>query len=180
MLQYREKELSYNSRLATACHLKSICKKWGTTFIINDDLDLALEVKSDGVHLGQEDIFIVKEKIPFGSQFILGVTVRNLEQAQKAELLGADYIGLGPIFRSTTKKKHALPIGYETIQMVQRKVKVPIFAIGGISLRNVAKVIKSGADGVAVISGILGYSDIRERVCKFSNKIREAKKSPSL
>ena len=180
MLQYREKELPYDSRLATAHQLKSVCSKWGATFIINDDMDLALEVKSDGVHLGQEEVFPGKDKIPLGSQFILGVTVRNLDQAQKAESLGVDYIGLGPIFRTTTKKKAAEPIGYETIRMVHRKVKVPIFAIGGISLKNVAKVIKSGANGVAVVSGILGYPDIGERVHKFYDRIRVAKKELSI
>ena len=180
MLQYREKELPYESRLATAQQLKSICRKWGATFIINDDMDLALEVKSDGVHLGQEDIPSGKYKIPLRSQFILGVTVRNLDQAQKAESFGADYIGLGPVFHSTTKNKLPDPIGYETIRMVQLKVKIPIFAIGGISLTNVAKVIKSGASGVAVISGILGHPDIAERVHKFYQRIHWAKRVRSI
>lgn len=171
LLQYREKNLPYSSRTSTAKQLKSLCKKFQSTLIINDDLEIAVAVGADGVHLGQEDASLEKARNRLGPGAIIGVTVRNVAQAVKAEKMGADYIGLGPIYKSSTKQP-VNPLGLHIIRLVREQVKIPIFAIGGISLEKVKEVMEAGASGIAVISGILASPNIGERVRAFLNLLR--------
>ncbi len=176
LLQYRDKNPAYPLRLTHALELKSLCSSFGCTLIINDDVDLALAIEADGVHVGKEDTSPDKARKRLGSEKILGVTVRNVSQAIQAEKLGADYVGLGPIFQSSTKP-FGKSLGCGVIQKVAAEVEIPIYAIGGISLERVREVISAGADGIALISGILGYPDVSQRTQKFIDLIRSAKQT---
>jgi len=176
LLQYRGKNLPYSSRVSTAKQLKSLCEKFQSTLIVNDDLEIAVAVGANGVHLGQEDASPEKARNCLGSGAIIGVTVRNVAQAVKAEERGADYLGLGPIYQSSTKQP-VNPLGLQIIRLVREQVKIPIFAIGGISLEKVKEVMEAGANGVAVISGILASPNIGERVRAFLNLLRSTERT---
>ncbi|HEX9756720.1 MAG TPA: thiamine phosphate synthase [Nitrospiria bacterium] len=179
LLQYREKEIPGVSRLSIAKKIKTLCEKFQCTLIINDDIELAVKVGADGVHLGQEDSSVENARIQLGVKAIIGVTVRNVTQALEAQKGGADYIGLGPIYKSPTKQP-VHPLGCKIIHKVQDQVKFPIFAIGGISLENVEEVMNAGASGIAVISGILSYPKIGERVHLFLKLLQESAKEINL
>ncbi|MFC3883832.1 thiamine phosphate synthase [Bacillus songklensis] len=157
IFQFREKgtgslEGEEKKRLAKA--LQDICKKHGVPFVVNDDVDLAIEIEADGVHIGQEDeqIEFVRKKI--GNK-ILGVSVHDVEEAKQAEALGADYLGVGPIFYTTTKEDIREVSGPDVIQAIRAHgLTLPLVGIGGINAQNTHEVIEAGADGVAVISAI--------------------------
>jgi thiamine-phosphate pyrophosphorylase len=176
LLQYREKDLPFESRLETATRLQSICRTWGGTFVIDDDVDLALAVGADGVHLGQEDLSPTEARSRMGSGSIIGVTVRNLQQAQEAQKSGADYLGLGPIFASRTKWGGA-PLGCDIIRKVRPHVSLPLYAIGGITPENATEVIGAGADGVALVAAILSHPRVGEAVRQLIELIRLVKQS---
>ncbi|NLP49674.1 thiamine phosphate synthase [Bacillus sp. RO1] len=138
-----------------AWELKEICKRHNIPFIVNDDIDLALEVEADGVHIGQEDtpFSVVAERLTPG--MIIGVSCHTLEEAAAAVDDGADYIGVGPMYFTSTKKDIREVKGPEVISEIRNAgLTVPIVGIGGITVENAAKVLAAGADGVAVISAI--------------------------
>jgi thiamine-phosphate pyrophosphorylase len=155
--QFREKgeralEGSEKNRLAK--ELQQICKQHNIPFIVNDDIELALEIGADGVHIGQEDepVQMVREKI---GKLILGVSVHSMQEAQSAIEAGADYFGIGPIFSTKTKKDANPSQGTALIELLRSQgITVPIVGIGGITIENAHSVIKAGADGVSVISAI--------------------------
>lgn len=161
IFQFREKgEGAYIGRekIALAQKWKKICHEYQVPFIVNDDVDLAIEIDADGVHIGQEDesALHVKEKI---GDKILGVSAHSLEEVEKAIASGADYIGVGPIFPTNTKKDAKEVQGTKLIQELKEKgINIPIVGIGGITFENATEVIRAGGDGVAVISEI-SYAD---------------------
>ncbi|MBI3989340.1 MAG: thiamine phosphate synthase [candidate division NC10 bacterium] len=177
MIQLRDKEASMRALLPEALQVAERCRSSGATFIVNDRLDLALAVGADGVHLGQEDLPAKETRRLLGEGKLLGISTHSLEQALKAQEEGADYIGVGPIFRTGTKEMGYEPIGPPLIREVRRKVTIPILAIGGITLENVSEVIAAGADGAAVISAIAGAPDITAAVKKFLKVIRQVKEA---
>lgn len=175
IIQYREKEIPLRDMLKTAANLREITRNAGATFIINDRVDVALAVNADGVHLGQEDMPIETARKLLGDDKIIGVTVHNAEEAAEAEERGADYIGLSPIFATSTKSDAGNAVGTEMIKKIKEKVKIPLVAIGGINEDNLSSVIKAGADGAALISAIVTKEDVKAAVRELKKKIADAK-----
>jgi thiamine-phosphate pyrophosphorylase len=157
MFQFREKgihSLKGKSRVELARELQQLCHKHSVPFIINDDVDLALSLNADGVHIGQEDesIEMVRKKI---GDKILGVSTHDVREAQLAFESGADYLGVGPMFHTDTKNDCRVVQGPKVIELIRAAgISLPLVGIGGIHAGNVKEVIKAGADGVAVISTI--------------------------
>jgi thiamine-phosphate pyrophosphorylase len=151
--------------------------KTGTVFIVNDRLDVALACGADGVHLGQDDIRVgvARQIAPPG--FIIGVSVGTVAEAKRAEQEGADYIALSPVFSTASKNDAGPGRGLEVLQEICRSVSVPVIAIGGITLDNVREVIATGADGVAVISVVVGSRNIIAASRELKKRISESKQA---
>lgn len=160
-VQLREKELPPAAFLAEAKQLKALCARYGVPLIINDNVELALEVDADGVHVGQEDMDAQDVRGLIGPGKILGVTAKTVEQAQRAQRNGADYLGSGAVFGSTTKW-NAKPMSRELLQSICQSVTIPVVAIGGIHRGNIATLAGTGIRGAAVVSGIFAAADIEE------------------
>lgn len=165
IIQYREKNKSTQEMYYEACKLKKICRK--ALFLINDRVDIALSVNADGIHLGQEDLpYLVARKL-LGKNKIIGVTVHSFNQAIKAQRLGADYLGVSPIFKTRTKADAGKPIGVSLIRKIKKQVPIPIVAIGGINLNNASLAIQSGADCLCAISAVVRSNDVKKEISKF-------------
>ena len=160
-VQLREKELNPAEFFAEAKEMKILCARYGVPLIINDNVELALEVDADGVHVGQEDMDARDVRGLIGPDKILGVTAKTLEQAQKAQQAGANYLGSGAVFGSTTKL-NARPMTKELLQSICESVQIPVVAIGGIHRGNIAFLAGTGIRGAAVVSGIFSAVDIAE------------------
>ena len=158
-VQLREKELDYDNFLSEAKELKELCLQYGVPFVINDNVDLAIEMDADGVHVGQDDMEAgdVREKL--GSNKIIGVSAQTVEEALLAEKRGADYLGVGAVF-PTNSKDDALEVPFSELKAICEAVSIPVVAIGGITQENVCDLAGSGIDGIAVISAIFGQKDI--------------------
>jgi thiamine-phosphate pyrophosphorylase len=158
LFQFREKGkgcLSGDEKYKLAKNLKSICKDNNIPFIVNDDVDLAIELDADGVHIGQEDECAAAVRKRIGKNKILGVSAHTLEESKKAINDGADYLGLGPIFSTLTKEDAKDPSGFKLInELKENGINIPIVGIGGITASNAKSVILAGADGVSVITAI--------------------------
>lgn len=157
LFQFREKgtgALKGEEKAELASNIKSLCKEYGVPFLINDDIELAIALGADGVHIGQEDepASIVRGKI---GEKILGVSVHTLEEAKKAVSEGADYLGIGPIYQTSTKEDAKEESGTALIEQIRAVgMDIPIVGIGGITAVNAGAVVKAGADGVSVITAI--------------------------
>lgn len=169
MLQLREKELSEAEFLKEAEKIKPLCRANDIPFIINDDVDVAVKCGADGVHIGQNDMAAEKVRQIIGEDMILGVSAQTPEQAVKAEEAGADYLGVGAVFPTSTKSD-ALSVSYETLKEICASVSIPVVAIGGICAENIKELSESGIDGVALVSAIFGAEDI-ERECEILKKL---------
>lgn len=178
-IQLREKEMESRDLCHLASSLKKVAKKKKALFIVNDRIDIAQAVDADGVHLGQEDLPIKIARKLLGRNKIIGATVRNLSQALKAQREGADYVSLGPIFSTKTKKDLPPPRGLKVIAQIKEKIKIPLIAIGGINRHNVAKVMRAGADGVAVVSVVVGARNVQKATQELLRRIKKAKQSIS-
>ena len=163
IVQLREKNISTKDFYEKALKVKEICKNYGALFIINDRLDIAQVVGADGVHLGQSDMPIEKAREILKDKFLIGVTARNVEEAKRAELLGADYIGSGAIFGTNTKD-NAKKLEMEELKKIVASVKIPVFAIGGINIDNVGILKNIGLQGICAVSGILSEKDCKKAV----------------
>lgn len=170
-IQYREKQLSKSESYKIALQLREITRKYNAVLIINDDIDIAMAVDADGVHLGQEDFPVHAARKILGDSKIIGLSTHSLKQAEEAQGSGADYIAIGPIFKSTTKDVRE-PLGADIIKEVKRISRVPVIAIGGINENNMEDAIKAGSDGAAVISAIIKKEDITGAVREFIRKIK--------
>ncbi len=169
--QYRNKSGTRREIYETSLQLVLLARGAGALLIVNDHADIALAVDADGVHLGQVDLPIGHARDLLGSGKLIGISTHSPEQAKVAESGGADYIGFGPLFWTSTKD--AGPVqGIEKIPVIKRTVSVPVFAIGGITLANVDKVICAGADGVAVISAVLSAPDRKAAAAELIRKIQ--------
>jgi thiamine-phosphate diphosphorylase len=162
MIQLREKGINAGEFFTLAQELRYLTWRLGTPLIINDRLDIALAVRADGVHLGQDDLPLKEARRIAGAGFIIGVSAHNPQEALAAERDGADYLGSGAVFPTGTKADISGVIGVEGLAAVCAAVKIPVIGIGGIGPHNAAEVIKAGAAGAAVISAILSRDDIRE------------------
>ena len=163
IVQLREKNISTKDFYEKALKVKEICKNYEVLFIINDRLDITQAVEADGVHLGQSDMPIEKAREILKDKFLIGATARNIEEAKKAELLGADYIGSGAIFGTSTKD-NAKKLEMEDLKKIVNSVKIPVFAIGGININNVSMLKNIGLQGVCSVSGILSEKDCKKAV----------------
>lgn len=158
-VQLREKELGEEELIAEALEIKKLCKRYGVPFVINDNVEVARACDADGVHVGQDDmeISLVREKL--GEDKIIGVSVQTVEAALKAQERGADYLGVGAVF-STSTKKDAKHVSFEMLKAICEAVHIPVVAIGGISKENILELSGTGIDGVAVVSAIFAQEDI--------------------
>lgn len=169
VLQYRDKTASIEQKIRDGKALKQLCQSYAIPFLINDDVELALMLKADGVHVGQSDTAVSAARARFGHSGIVGVSCHGDQAlALKAVGDGANYIALGRFFQSQTKPE-APPCSLEVLREVRRKVSVPIVAIGGVTTDNAPQLIEAGADMVAVIHGLFGSGDIRATALTFSD-----------
>jgi thiamine-phosphate pyrophosphorylase len=153
IIQFREKRMPTKYMYETAKKIRKLTEDYSALFIVNDRIDIALAVHADGVHVGQEDMpaEAVRE---ISKEMIVGVSAKNVDEAIRAEKDGADYIGAGPVFTTTTKEDAGKDIGLITLEEILKSVRIPVVAIGGINHDNAEMVLKTGCDGVAVISAI--------------------------
>ncbi len=156
LIQYRDKINTRRVMYENAKHLREITAQAGATLIINDQIDLALAVSADGVHLGQNDLPIHAARKMLGRKAVVGISTHTLEQAVAAELEGADYIGFGPLFKTTTKNDANAPTGISPIVEISQRVKIPLVAIGGIEQAHLPEIFSAGATSVVAISAISG------------------------
>ncbi len=166
VVQYREDK----PKKEEALRIKELCQKYSATFLINNDVKFALEVGADGVHLGQNDMPYEEARKLLGDK-IIGVTAHNVEEAVEAEKKGADYLGLSPIFATTTKLDAGKPAGIQLIEDVKKVVKIPVAAIGGINESNIDEVIKAKPDAICAISATVARDDVEEAVKNIINRM---------
>lgn len=170
MLQLREKNADGGEFLEKALKLRELTKKYGVKFIIDDRIDIALLCDADGVHVGQSDIDAKSARKLIGQDKILGVSARTVKEAQKAKEDGADYLGIGAMF-STSTKLDAKSVSFETLKEIKDNVDIPFVLIGGINLNNVGELKRFNPDGYAIISAILKEQDICAEVKKWIDVI---------
>lgn len=171
ILQLREKELDEDSFINEAIEVKNICRKHGVPLIINDNVNVALKSGADGVHVGIEDMPIDEIRRTVPDSFIIGATCKTVEQAQSAERLGADYMGVGAVFPSPTKK-NAVRITREQLKEICASVSIPAVAIGGITLENVDELMGGGMSGIAVVSAVFSADDIQKAASLLKEKAK--------
>jgi thiamine-phosphate pyrophosphorylase len=171
MIQYRDKESPNREFLQIASVLQNICENRKIPFIINDRVDIAAYIKSDGVHLGQDDLPLKVARKILGQSKIIGISAENIDQAKEAEKHGADYVGIGPIFDTLTKRIEK-PIGLEIIKQAQKYLKIPFFPIGGINLENIDQVFHAGSKRVAVGSAVICVNDVKTATRNLLEKIQ--------
>ena len=159
-LQFRNKDISREDFLKKAIVLRDLCKKYNALFIVNDEVEMAIKIKADGVHVGQKDMEAQKARKMIGKDMILGVSCENLEQAILAEKNGADYLGVGAIFK-TNSKEDVKTASREMLKKICESVKIPVVAIGGINEENMILLSGIKLAGFAMIQAIFGAHDIK-------------------
>lgn len=176
IIQYREKNKTKKEKLKECLEIKEITDEAGVTFIINDDIDIALAIKADGIHIGQEDMPI-KEVRKLVGKMIIGVSTHNPEQAKEAVAEGADYIGVGPVFKTKTKANVELSEGLKYVKWVSENIKIPYVVIGGINEENIHLVKNEGAKCFAMISDIVRAEDIKGKINSIREKLNKGEMS---
>ena len=169
LVQLREKELDEETFLREATQMAKLCHRYGVPLLINDNVDIARRSGADGVHVGQSDMEAAAVRNILGSDMIIGVTAKTVEQALLAQNAGADYLGSGAVFGSSTKL-NAKPMTKELLNSICHAVSIPVVAIGGINRENVAHLAGTELSGVAVVSGIFASADI-EAECRHLRSI---------
>ncbi|MBS1419241.1 MAG: thiamine phosphate synthase [Oscillospiraceae bacterium] len=170
-VQLREKTLNREDFLREAVEMKALCARYGVPFIVNDDVEIAIESGADGVHVGQSDMEAGHVRALAGSGMIIGVSARTVEEALAAQRAGADYLGVGAMF-STSTKLDAHVLSLETLRDICAAVNIPVTAIGGINRENIGRLAGSGANGVALVSAIFAAEDI-ESECRALRALAE-------
>ena len=172
LIQLREKNMPQEEFLKEAREMAALCHRYGTALIINDNVEVALKSGADGVHVGMEDppVKEIRKQVP--GDFIIGATAKTTEQAQRAEKEGADYLGVGAVFPSSTKK-NAIRITTEELKKICSSVRIPAVAIGGITSENAGTLVGGGMAGVALVSAVFGASDIERETAGLKKKIQE-------
>lgn len=172
MLQLREKHLDEAHFLEEAKELQTLCRSWHVPFLINDNVEIALAMEADGVHVGQSDMAAGDVRKKLGADKIIGVSAQTVEQALLAEKAGADYLGVGAVF-PTSSKDDANEVTYETLKAICSAVSIPVVAIGGITQENVHQLAGSGICGAAVISAIYAEPDIKKAAAELKKAVKE-------
>ena len=172
-IQLREKNLDDESFYKEAVEIQALCKKYHVPFVINDNVDIAVKINADGVHVGQSDMEALDVRAKLGSDKIIGVSAQTVEQALLAEKHGADYLGVGAVF-PTGSKDDADDVSHETLKAICDAVNIPVIAIGGITYDNVTELSGTGIVGIAVISAIFGAGDIEKATDELKIKTKQA------
>lgn len=172
IVQLREKNIDEKEFLKLASNVKLITDKYNVKLIINDNVEVAKEIDADGVHLGQGDMDILEARRILGDEKIIGISTKTMEQALDAEKKGADYLGVGAVF-STSTKLDAKSIDSEVFKNIYETIKIPIVAIGGISLENISLLRNTKISGVAVVSGILAQKDIKKAAMNLREEVEK-------
>lgn len=172
LVQLREKNVTSREFYEIAIKVKEVTSKYNVPLIINDRLDIALAIDADGLHIGQKDLPASVARKILGKDKILGVSAATLQEALKAEKDGADYLGVGAVF-STSTKKDTRDVSYETLSNITASVNIPVVAIGGINESNVTKLKGSNIDGIAVVSCILGKENVKVAAEKMLDRFKE-------
>jgi len=175
-VQYREKSLTRRARYQEALRLRTLTLNAGTALIINDELDLAVAVEADGLHLGQEDLPLPVARRWLGAGRVIGVSTHTVDEARRAIEEGADYVAVGPIFPTAVKAARP-PVGCDAIRRVRAMSGIPLVAIGGITPDNVGEVIRAGANGAAVITAVCGAADAGAAVAALHRAMAQARAS---
>ncbi len=175
-IQLREKELSTREYFQVAEEIRELTLGKGVTFIVNDHVDVAIAVKADGVHLGQDDLPAAAARRIMPPHMILGVTARNLQQALQFEEVGASYLGVGAVYHTATKDNTGQPIGLQALAEICSHVTIPVVGIGGINATGAGSVILAGASGVAVVSAVVSVPDIAGATREVASAVYEARR----
>ena len=173
-LQLREKHLSKEEFIKEAREMKELSKEYKVPFVINDNIEVALAVDADGVHIGQDDMSVEEARKLLGEDKIIGVSAHNVEEAIKAQKGGADYLGVGAVCATSTKKD-ANVVSKEEIKKICHTVEIPVVAIGGIKKENIKALEGTDVDGVAVVSAIFAAKDIKKDTKKLRSLVEEMK-----
>lgn len=168
-IQLREKELDEAAFLEEAVALKKLCGQYGVPLIINDNINIAIKCGADGIHVGQSDMEAANVRKAVGEKMIIGVSAQTVEQALAAQSAGADYLGVGAVFPTSTKLD-ASEVSHQTLKEICAAVDIPVTAIGGINKNNIAELSGTGVDGVALVSAIFAAENIEEE-CKLLKKL---------
>lgn len=174
IIQLRDKGITPLELYETACRIAGLCRRFGALFIVNDRADIAVASGADGVHLGQDDLPLELARKVCGANFIIGISTHTVDQAIEAERGGADYIGFGPIFGTSTKDTGYTPRGLSMLAEVRAAVKIPVAAIGGITADNAGEVLRAGADMLAVASAVQAGGDVAGAARRFVEIIRQS------
>lgn len=175
VIQLRDKHLPSRELYDLAVEMTQLAHGYGALLIVNDRLDIAIASGADGAHLGQDDVPVKEARKLAPQNFIIGASVGNIDEALAAERDGADYVALSPIFSTPSKSDAGPGHGLGVLADIRRSVRVPVIAIGGITPANAASVIKAGADGVAVISAVIGQTDVERAARELKNIVLAAK-----
>jgi thiamine-phosphate pyrophosphorylase len=162
IIQLRDKGRSRDYLLRTGAVIRDLCREYGASFVVNDSVDIAGELGADGVHLGQGDMSAIEARRILGDDAIVGISVSSTGEALKAESEDASYVGAGPVFATGSKPDAIAPIHLSGIESIVKSVRIPVMAIGGISIHNASEVAATGAHGIAVISAISAADDPEE------------------
>lgn len=173
LVQLRAKKLKTLEFLELSLKARETTRKKSIPLIINDRVDIALSCNAEGVHLGQDDLPVSYARKILGTKKLIGVSVNNEMEAEEAEKRGADYLGVGPIYFTQTKKDIKPPLGVKGLREIRKRVRIPILAIGGINAENAREMIETGADGVAVVSAILSKENIVKATRELARAIRQ-------
>jgi len=170
-VQLREKDLGIRELLDLACRMRALTAGYGAKLFINDRADIALTVDADGVHLSRTGIPVQAARKAAEGRLMIGVSTHSLQEAQQAEADGADFITLGPVYETPSKMQYGKPIGIHLLNEAASNCRIPVFAIGGITIKRIEDVLEQGASGVALISAILAAEDIKKTTEEFMRKL---------
>lgn len=173
-LQLREKHLSKEAFLKEAIEIKDLAQKYQIPFVINDEIEIAQKSGADGVHVGQDDMPVEEVRKILGEDKIIGVSAHNVEEAVRAERGGADYLGVGAVYPTSTKENTSA-VSMEEMKKICQTVSIPVVAIGGIKKNNMKVLTGTGVDGIAVVSAIFAAKDIRKAAGELLEEVKEMK-----
>jgi thiamine-phosphate pyrophosphorylase len=177
-VQIRDKSATAQNLGLAVAECQPLARKYGAALLVNDRVDVAFLCGADGAHVGQEDLPAAAARRLLPRPAILGVSVSTLEEAERAARDGADYLGVGPVFATGTKKDAGAPLGLEAIAALVQAASLPVVAIGGIDYENVAAVLRTGVAGVAVVSAVSGAADMAAAARALKARILEARRAP--
>ena len=175
LIQYREKEKKPGEMYSECMEIRRMTRDAGATFIVNDHIDIAMACEADGIHIGQEDLPLEVVRDLTGGKMLIGLSTHSPEQAMDAKLRGADYIGVGPIYTTYTKKDVCDAVGLEYLEYVVANVDIPFVAIGGIKEHNLAEIMSRGAKCAALVTEIVGTDDIADKIQRLRKIIADIK-----